>query len=426
MAEPVLRRRRPIGFPVRWTTWTAACAAAVLAGCASAPRDGPPRNPPPGLAQTPDAEPRVEPIRGAGGTSRPYTVAGRSYTPITDDRPLVERGLASWYGQGFHARSTATGEPYDMYAMTAAHRTMPLPSYARVRNPANGREVIVRVNDRGPFRDDRIIDLSYTAALRLDLLRGVAPVEVERLTNEAIRTGAWRRPSDTQLAAAPTAVASSRAVASSAQAEAVPVPAAWVQPVAAVPSGAAASPSASAPVPVWRLAQASTAVASDAAPASAAPELPAAIAPAASLPAEPPPRFRNMEVAPLAPMTPAPVPAPAAPASPAAPDATLPGSAAAPGVSPPSAAGAAASASSAIAAGVWMQLGAFRERDGAQTLLARVAASQPELAGRLRIVEEAGAHKVQVGPYATRDAAQAAVGPLRGALGLSPFAVERR
>ncbi|WP_304306425.1 septal ring lytic transglycosylase RlpA family protein [Pseudacidovorax intermedius] len=406
-------------MPLRWATWTAACVAAVLAGCASAPRDGPPRNPPAGLAQTADAEPRVEPIRAEGGTSRPYTVAGRSYTPLTDDRPLVERGLASWYGQGFHARATATGEPYDMYAMTAAHRTMPLPSYARVRNPANGREVIVRVNDRGPFRDDRIIDLSYTAALRLDLLRGVAPVEVERLTNEAIRTGAWRRPSDTQLAASPAAPAG---------AQAVPVPAAWVQPVAAVPSSAAASPSTSAPVPVWRLAQASTAVASDAAPASAAAEPPVANAPATALPAEPPPRFRNMEVAPLAPMTPAPVPASAAaaPASPAAPAATLPGSAASAGALPPSAAGATASASSAIAAGVWMQLGAFRERDGAQTLLARVAASQPELAGRLRIVEEAGAHKVQVGPYATRDAAQAAVGPLRGALGLSPFAVERR
>ncbi|WP_295522238.1 septal ring lytic transglycosylase RlpA family protein, partial [uncultured Pseudacidovorax sp.] len=277
----------------------------MLAGCASTPRDGPPRNPPPGLAQTPDAEPRVEPIRGAGGTSRPYTVAGRSYTPLTDDRPLVERGLASWYGQGFHARSTATGEPYDMYAMTAAHRTMPLPSYARVRNPANGREVIVRVNDRGPFRDDRIIDLSYTAALRLDLLRGVAPVEVERLTNEAIRTGAWRRPSDTQLAAAPTTVGSSRAVSSArVEVEAVPVPAAWVQPVAAASSPAPAPGPAPAPASVWRLAQASTSVASDAAPAPAAAE-PSAVAPSAvPLPAEPPPRFRNMEVAPLAPMTP--------------------------------------------------------------------------------------------------------------------------
>ena len=80
-----------------------------------------------------------------------------------------------------------------MYAMTAAHKTLPLPSYVRVRNPANGREVIVRVNDRGPFVDGRVIDLSYTAALKLDLLRGVAPVEIERITNEDIRTGAWRR-----------------------------------------------------------------------------------------------------------------------------------------------------------------------------------------------------------------------------------------
>lgn len=406
MAESDLRGLRPIGFPVRWTTWTAVCAAAVLAGCASAPRDGPPRNPPPGLAQTPDAEPRVEPIRGVGGTSRPYAVAGRSYTPITDDRPLVERGLASWYGQGFHARSTATGEPYDMYAMTAAHRTMPLPSYARVRNPANGREVIVRVNDRGPFRDDRIIDLSYTAALRLDLLRGVAPVEVERLTNEAIRTGAWRRSSDTQLAAsAPTSFKTS---------EAVPVSAAWVQPVVAGPASAPAPvvAPAPAPTPVWRLAQAATPIASDAGSAPATSD--AAVA-APALPAEPPPRFRNMEVAPLAPMTPPPSVAPAPAAVP------LPGTSS-PTAAPPSATAAAAGA----ATGIWMQLGAFREREGAQALLARVAASQPDVASRLRIVEEAGAHKVQLGPYASRDAAQTAAAPLRSALGLAPFTVERR
>jgi rare lipoprotein A len=88
---------------------------------------------------------------------------------------------------------TATGERYDMYAMSAAHPTMPLPSYARVRNPANGREVIVRVNDRGPFADGRVIDLSYTAALKLGVLGGVAPVVVERLTNADIRAGLWRR-----------------------------------------------------------------------------------------------------------------------------------------------------------------------------------------------------------------------------------------
>jgi rare lipoprotein A len=122
-------------------------------------------------ARVPDAVPRVEPLR-AGGPNRPYAIAGRRHVPITDDRPLAERGGASWYGRKFHGRPTSSGEPYDMYGMTAAHRTMPIPSYARVRNPANGREVIVRVNDRGPFVDGRVIDLSYTAALKLGVLGG--------------------------------------------------------------------------------------------------------------------------------------------------------------------------------------------------------------------------------------------------------------
>ncbi|WP_442975179.1 septal ring lytic transglycosylase RlpA family protein, partial [Salmonella enterica] len=133
--------------------------------------------------RVPDAEPKVEPIR-AGGPNKPYEVQGRTYTPETRDVPIREKGLASWYGRKFHGRKTASGELYDMHAMTAAHKTMPLPSYARVRNPANGREVVVRINDRGPFVAGRVIDLSYTAALKLDLLRGVAPVEVERLTAE--------------------------------------------------------------------------------------------------------------------------------------------------------------------------------------------------------------------------------------------------
>jgi len=175
--------------------WAALASALLAAGCATrAPdRDGAPASPPPGLAQRPDAEPRVEPLR-VGGPNKPYEVLGRRYTPLTTDVPLSEEGLASWYGRKFHGRPTSSGEPFDMYAMTAAHKTMPIPSYARVRNPANGREVVVRVNDRGPFHSDRVIDLSYTAALKLGLLGGVALVEVERITYEAIRTGAWRAP----------------------------------------------------------------------------------------------------------------------------------------------------------------------------------------------------------------------------------------
>src|SRR6185503_1260976 len=128
-------------------------------------RDGPGANPPANLAQVPDAEPRIEPLR-SGGPNRPYEVFGRWYTPLGGDAALSERGLASWYGRKFHGRPTSSGETYDMYAMTAAHKTMPIPSYARVRNPANGHEIIVRVNDRGPFHSERIVDLSYTAALK--------------------------------------------------------------------------------------------------------------------------------------------------------------------------------------------------------------------------------------------------------------------
>ena len=148
--------------------------------------DGPPLVVPPGLADVPNAVPRVEPLR-PGGPNKPYEVAGRLYVPLTVDRPLVERGGASWYGRKYHGRPTSSGEVYDMFGMTAAHPTMPIPSFARVTNPANGRQVIVRVNDRGPFVPGRVIDLSYTAALKLDALRNVTPVVVERLTHDTIR-----------------------------------------------------------------------------------------------------------------------------------------------------------------------------------------------------------------------------------------------
>ncbi len=170
----------------------ALCVALVATGCATrapqADRDGVPEQIPPGLMQRPDAEPRIEPIR-AGGPNKPYEALGRRYEPVLADLPMAETGLASWYGRKYHGRNTSSGEPYDMFAMTAAHKTMPIPSYARVRNPANGREVIVRINDRGPFADGRVIDLSYTAALKLGVLNGVAPVQVRRITQAEIRRG---------------------------------------------------------------------------------------------------------------------------------------------------------------------------------------------------------------------------------------------
>jgi len=186
--------------------------ALALSGCATRTpdRDGPPPNPPRGLDRLPDAVPRVEPIR-TGGPNKPYEAFGQRYVPVTEDVPLRDRGGASWYGVKFHGRPTSSGEPFDMLAMTAAHRTMPIPSYARVRNPANGREIVVRVNDRGPFVASRVIDLSYAAAAKLDLLRGVGMVEVLRLTHAEIRSGFW-------LDAAAPAASDSAAAASAAPA----------------------------------------------------------------------------------------------------------------------------------------------------------------------------------------------------------------
>jgi rare lipoprotein A len=178
------------GGPLRLLLTSALVAAALLAGCASGPQrssagasgsDGPEATPPPDLAGVPDAEPTVEPIR-IGGPNKPYDQSGKRYVPITQDTPFTERGLASWYGRKFQGRRTASGEVYNMYAMTAAHPTLPLPSYARIRNPANGREIVVRINDRGPFHAGRIIDLSYVAAHKLGYIQaGAAEVTLEAI-----------------------------------------------------------------------------------------------------------------------------------------------------------------------------------------------------------------------------------------------------
>ena len=138
--------------------------------------------PPLDVFSIPDAVPRAEP-RGKRGNPPFYEVFGKRYYVLASSEGFVERGTASWYGPGFHSASTSLGERYDMYAMTAAHKTLPIPAYAEVTNLRNGRKVVVRINDRGPFVGDRIIDLSYTAAAKLDmLLAGTAPVEVRVLS----------------------------------------------------------------------------------------------------------------------------------------------------------------------------------------------------------------------------------------------------
>jgi len=156
--------------------------------------DGPGENPPADLDGIPEPTPRLEPLHR--GASRPYVVMGRSYTPMTTLAPYKARGIATWYGRRYHGKQTSSGETYDMYGMTAAHTTLPIPSYARVTNLRTGKSVVVRVNDRGPFFEGRIIDLSYTAAHRLGVLAGgAAMVEVEAIIPDA---------SGTMVATAPT------------------------------------------------------------------------------------------------------------------------------------------------------------------------------------------------------------------------------
>ncbi len=149
------------------------------------------------IAAIPDAVPRIE-ARGRNGNPPFYDVLGRRYALLPTPEGYLERGVASWYGPGFHGVSTALGEPYDMYAMTAAHKTLPIPCYARVTNLANGRSVVVRINDRGPFVANRLIDLSYTAAAKLDMLRGgTAMVEVRVITPGAPQSDALTRATET-------------------------------------------------------------------------------------------------------------------------------------------------------------------------------------------------------------------------------------
>ena len=277
---------------------------ATLPGCAtrapapSPQADGPEARPPPNPMQVPDALPVLEPIRAAG-PNKPYEVLGESYTPLPAEAALSEQGLASWYGRKFHGRRTASGELYNMYAMTAAHRTLPLPSFARITNPANGRTVIVRINDRGPFIKGRIVDLSYTAAQKLGVL-GLASVQLERITPDQIRRGAWQ-------------------------------------------------PDAPTPTPI---------IEGDEPPAMAA-----------------------------------------APATPVA---------------------------LAASRGFWVQLGAFRERQGAEQLQSQASSAVEGIAPLLAVFNDNALYRLQAGPFATRHEAQRAAERARARLQLSPVITERR
>ena len=347
-------------------------------------RDGPDAVIPPDLKKVPDAVPKLESIR-KGGPNKPYEVLGERYEPIAEDRPLVQKGLASWYGRKFHGKPTSSGEIYNMYAMTAAHATIPIPSYARVRNPRNGREIIVRINDRGPFHKGRVIDLSYTAALKLDVLNGVAPVEIERITYEDIRTGAWTRDRDT-LSPDPK-VAPDTPVYAAATPSGAPDLTTTAQlrpPVTPVPAQVPVQ------VPVQVLAQVPL-------PDAGMTPIPiTALPPGSDLPPSGQSKADAMATATAGAI---------AATDPQAPVPAL---------------------QIAAAQGYWLQFGAFSRMEGAEQLRERFTRGMEELAPMLTIFKDKNLHRLQAGPFASREDARAAADRVRTSMALTPILVERR
>lgn len=206
--------------------------------------DGPGANAPANIDSIPDAVPKSEPLHRYA--NRPYVALGKTYTPLTMTGTFKQRGTASWYGKKFNGERTSSGEIYDMYAMTAAHPTLPIPSYARITNISNQKSVVVRINDRGPFIEDRIIDLSYTAAYKLGIINnGSAEVEVVSISpNSIINTIAISSVQSTTLdrSAAAAVVAPPAAAASAVAAVPVADSAVPAAPVTSSPATIATAP----------------------------------------------------------------------------------------------------------------------------------------------------------------------------------------
>jgi rare lipoprotein A len=339
--------------------------------------DGPGSNPPVDLASIPDAVPRAEPLLPR--TLRPYSVFGQQYTPMTRLEPFRQRGVASWYGRRYHGQPTSSGERYDMYAMTAAHPTLPIPSYVRVTHTGNGRSVVVRVNDRGPFLHGRVIDLSYTAAARLGYVEaGSAEVDVELITQfdgADTVTAAVVPPGPAPQAAPASAIAvnaTAANVANTAAPAAEPLRLNVETVHASVP---AAMPGTSSTEPA----------ASTAAAASSAAEAPsgASASPALAIP-------------------------PVAAAATAA------------AASPP-----AATIAAAPQRGFWLQFGAFHSLENARSAMTALARRLAWLDADFDIRQEGPLYKVQAGPWERREHAAAAVDRVRATTQLQPFALWR-
>ena len=313
--------------------------------------DGPGDNPPPDLDLLPDAIPRVE--KYASGANRPYNVFGTDYIPDLTGTPYKQRGVGSWYGRKFHGQRTSSGEIYDMYSMTGAHPTLPIPSYALVTSVATRKSVIVRVNDRGPFLHNRVMDLSYAAAYKLGYAgAGSAVIEVEMLLPRDIAAGRIPMTSSGLLASAASIAAN-------------------VAPRVDSPS----------PSPSPRLSSPRAAIVASAPPstgvASGAMVMPAISSSTSRL---------NPDIPADLIALPDRQPAPALP-------------------------------STATSAGYYLQLGAFRAKAGADSFAAHLARLiDPALASRVHVSDFNGFHRVRVGPYAQRAEADSAAAGVRAAI----------
>jgi rare lipoprotein A len=340
--------------------------------------DGPGDNPPPNLASVPDAEPKVEPYLPRA--NRPYAVFGVTYTPLTDNTPFTQRGIGSWYGKKFHGQRTSSGELYDMYKMTAAHPTLPIPSYARVTNVVTGKQVIVRINDRGPFHSTRVIDVSYTAALQLGFLgKGSHEVIIERLLPADIEkiNAARSAPS---AGTPPTLQAVTTPSVNAAPLTFVTAPAA--PPLAAVPVAVNPAPAAVNPAPV---------AVSAAAPSPAAPaDIDALMASAQGVP----------EAQPQA-LLPVSMPVVDAGSTPADPPQAAP-----------------------IKNGFYLQLGAYSRAENAEAVKSKLAPYAANV-GNVEVVDAGAVHRLFSGPFASRQEATQALAALPAGLALKPIIVQR-
>ncbi len=318
--------------------------------------DGPGDNPPANLELLPDAVPRIE--KYASGANRPYNVFGVDYVPDLSGATYRQRGTGSWYGRKFHGQRTSSGEIYDMYAMTAAHPTLPIPCYALVTNLSNGKSVIVRVNDRGPFLHNRIMDLSYAAAYKVGYLSsGSGLIEVEML-----------QPADIAAGRIPTTTTGLLLAASG------------VPPASTVPSAPSSSSASSslAGLTIEALTQ------------REGPSLP----PTPTIATESLSRSLPLDV-------------------PARVDvASTPDLVALPDRQP-----AAALPEITTGQGFYLQLGAFRVKAGADSFASHVARDiDPAVASKLQVSDVAGLYRVRVGPYARKTEADSAAASLRAAL----------